>query len=99
MKEIGGDFLDDVPCTLLAASVRPSAKTTAAKSTQSTTKADTSCNTCILQTVGLAQAMVASQPYTAPKSQEQSLICGTIFTDLSMPYPQGFHLWAAGKEV
>ena len=50
------------------------------------------CNACVIKKVGLAQAFVPSQPYQTPSSAEQSLICGTAFSDLSMPYVQGSHI-------
>ncbi len=56
-----------------------------------------SCNTCIQNSVGLAQAMVANQPYETPLSPEQGLICGTAFSSLSMPYSQGFWIWLNEK--
>lgn len=57
------------------------------------------CNACVIKKVGLAQAFVPSQPYQAPSSPEQSLICGTAFSDLSMPYVQGSHIKRNAKEV
>lgn len=47
----------------------------------------------------LAQAYVPFQSYTAPMSQAQSLICGTIFPDLVVPYCSGWHLFQLSKEV
>lgn len=57
------------------------------------------CNACVIKKVGLAQAFVPSQPYQTPSSAEQSLICGTVFSDLSMPYVQGSHIKRNAKEV
>lgn len=56
------------------------------------------CNACVIKKVGLAQAFVPSQPYQTPSSAEQSLICGTAFSDLSMPYVQGTHIKRNAKE-
>lgn len=53
---------------------------------------DVSCNECVLQKVGLAQAMVPMQPYETPSTPEQSLVCGTAFSALSMPYKSGTHI-------
>lgn len=57
------------------------------------------CNSCVLEAVGLAQAMIPDQPYTAPMPQEQSLVCGTVFADLVMPYCADWNLYRFGKEV
>ena len=57
------------------------------------------CNACIIEKIGLAQAFVASQPYQAPSTPEQSLVCGTAFSDLSMPYTQGSHIRQNAREV
>ena len=51
------------------------------------------CNTCVLNHIGLAQAYIPSQPYTTPMEQEQSLVCGTSFTELVMPYCSGWNLY------
>ena len=51
------------------------------------------CNTCVMQSIGLAQAYIPSQPYTTPMEQEQSLVCGTTFTELVMPYCSGWNLY------
>ena len=57
------------------------------------------CNACVIEQVGLAQAMVPFQPYEAPMEQEQSLVCGTVFADLAMPYCSGWNLYRFGKEA
>ena len=77
MKEIGTQFLEQEETALV----------------KQPTMTDDACNACVLERVGLAQAMVPSQPYTAPQGEENSLVCGTVFADLVMPYPQGFHIW------
>ena len=51
------------------------------------------CNTCVMQSIGLAQAYIPSQHYAAPMEQEQSLVCGTTFTELVMPYCSGWNLY------
>jgi hypothetical protein len=51
------------------------------------------CNTCVMKRIGLAQAYIPSQPYTAPMEQEQSLVYGTTFTELVMPYCSGWNLY------
>ena len=56
------------------------------------------CNACVLEKIGLAQAFVPSQPYETPSSAEQSLICGTAFAALSIPYTQGDHIRRNAKE-
>ena len=57
------------------------------------------CNSCVMNHIGLAQAYVPSQTYTAAKEQEQSLVCGTTFTELVMPYCSGWNLYRYMKEV
>ncbi|WP_313528838.1 spore coat associated protein CotJA [Anaerotignum sp.] len=53
----------------------------------------------IEESMELAQAYVPFQPYTAPMSQAQSLVCGTAFSDLVVPYCSGWHLFQLAKEV
>lgn len=55
------------------------------------------CNACVLEQIGPAQAMVPFQPYEAPMEAEQSLICGTVFADLAIPYCSGWNLYRFGK--
>ncbi len=57
------------------------------------------CNACVLERIGLAQAFVPSQPYEQPMEQEQSLICGTAFSELVMPYCSGWNLYRFAKEA
>ena len=57
------------------------------------------CSRCVMEKIGLAQAYVPSQPYTQPMEQEQSLVCGTTFTELVMPYCSGWNLHRYMKEV
>ena len=59
----------------------------------------TDCSSCVMNRIGLAQAYVPSQPYAPPMPQEQSLICGTAFSDLAMPYCSGWNLYRFGKEA
>lgn len=47
----------------------------------------------------LSEAYVPFQPYTTPMSKEQSLICGTVFSELLNPYCSGWHLHSFGREV
>ena len=51
------------------------------------------CSSCVMNRIGLAQAYVPSQPYTTPIEQEQSLVCGTAFSELVMPYCSGWNLY------
>ena len=55
------------------------------------------CNACVLEQIGPAQAMVPFQPYEAPMEAEQSLICGTVFADLAIPYCSGWNLSERGQ--
>ena len=51
------------------------------------------CSSCVMNRIGLAQAYIPSQPYTVPMEQEQSLVCGTTFSELVMPYCSGWNLY------
>ena len=57
------------------------------------------CNRCVMERIGLAQAFVPSQPFGALQEQEQSLVCGTVFPELVMPYCSGWNLYRFGKEA
>ena len=57
------------------------------------------CSSCVMKRIGLAQAYIPSQPYTMPMGQEQSLVCGTVFTELVMPYCSGWNLERFGREA
>ena len=57
------------------------------------------CSSCVMGRIGLAQAYIPSQPYSAPMEQEQSLICGTVFSDLVMPYCSGWNLYRFRREA
>lgn len=57
------------------------------------------CNACMIERVGLAQALIPDQPWQMPMSEEQSLVCGTVFADLAMPYCSGWNLYRFGKEA
>lgn len=57
------------------------------------------CNACVMERIGLAQAFVPTQPWQMPMSEEQSLVCGTVFSDLAMPYCSGWNLYRFGKEA
>lgn len=46
----------------------------------------------------LAQAYVPPQPFESPSTPEQSLICGTAFSALSMPYTSIFAPTGKQKE-
>ncbi len=47
--------------------------------------------------MGRRRAMVPFQPYEAPMEAEQSLICGTVFADLAIPYCSGWNLYRFGR--
>ncbi|WMI81622.1 spore coat associated protein CotJA [Anaerotignum sp. MB30-C6] len=53
----------------------------------------------IEESMELAQAYVPFQPYSTTMNQMQSLVCGTIFSDLVVPYCSGWHLYQLAKEV
>ena len=57
------------------------------------------CSHCVMEHIGLAQAFVPSQPYATPQEPEQSLVCGTAFSELVMPYCSGWNLYRFGKEA
>lgn len=56
-------------------------------------------DTLIEESMELAQAYVPFQPFMAPMDQTQSLVCGTAFYDLIVPYCSGWHLYRFAKEV
>lgn len=60
--------------------------------TQTETKSEQMSN------MHLAQAYVLSQPFETPSTPEQSLICGTAFSSLSMPYTGVFSTSQYAKE-
>lgn len=93
MKEMCNQFVSD-PCSSVGrhCGQSPCAKASTEKETKP------SCNTNGNTTMQLAQAYTPSQPYRAPMSNEQSLVCGTAFTDLVMPYCSGWHLYQIAKE-
>ncbi|NCC16866.1 MAG: spore coat associated protein CotJA [Clostridia bacterium] len=51
----------------------------------------------IEESMELAQAYVPFQPFMAPMGQAQSLVCGTAFYDLIVPYCSGWHLYQFAK--
>ena len=57
------------------------------------------CSSCVMNRIGLAQAYIPSQPYTPPINEEQSLVCGTVFSELVMPYCAGWNLYRFSKEA
>ncbi|MBQ2879665.1 MAG: spore coat associated protein CotJA, partial [Anaerotignum sp.] len=81
-----------------AAAQNTAAKPAASKTVLSDKPVD-SCNACVMERIGPAQAYVPSQSYTAPMEQEQSLVCGTVFSELVMPYCKGWNLYRFSKEV
>ena len=50
------------------------------------------CDSWLIGKMGLAQAYVPFQPNADTMTAEQSLICGTAFSDLVVPYVQGSNL-------
>ena len=97
MKEMCRNFVCNNRCQ------QKSVNTPSAAATQSTTILPDAftgdCSSCVMEKIGLAQAYVPSQPYTQPMEQEQSLVCGTTFTELVMPYCSGWNLHRYMKEV
>lgn len=57
------------------------------------------CNACVTERVGLAQAFIPTQTFAQPMEQEQSLVCGTAFSALAMPYCSGWNLYRFGREA
>lgn len=57
------------------------------------------CNACVTERIGLAQALIPTQPFSQPMEQEQSLVCGTAFADLAMPYCSGWNLYRFRREA
>ena len=99
MREMCRNFVCNQRCARLNTADTQTSSPTAAPAalTPDTNMGD--CNTCVLERIGLAQAMVPFQPYEAPMEAEQSLVCGTAFTSLSMPYCSGWNLYRFGKEA
>lgn len=62
------------------------------------TSQETTCAFAPGSTCPLAQAYVPPQPYESPSTPEQSLICGTVFSALSMPYTSIFATTDTQKE-
>ena len=91
MKEMCRNFICNTNKCPSAAGVQPAALT------PDTSMGD--CASCVMGRIGLAQAYVPSQPYMQPMEQEQSLVCGTIFSDLAMPYCSGWNLYRFGREA
>ena len=90
MKEMCKNFVCDGCNRCNSSGVMPAAVT------PDTTMGD--CNACVMERIGLAQAFVPVQPWQMPMSEEQSLVCGTVFADLTMPYCSGWNLYRFGKE-
>ena len=101
MKEMCRNFIcNNNRCTQAAANTPRSTSAQNANTPSVTPDTSTSdCSTCVIDRIGLAQAFIPSQPYEALKDQEQSLVCGTVFSDLSMPYCSGWNLYRFGKEA
>ena len=97
MKEMCRNFVcDPSRCPQQSANTQRSMPSAAANNAATIPN---QCNTCVIEQVGLAQAMVPFQPYEAPMEQEQSLVCGTVFADLAMPYCSSWNLYRFGKEA
>lgn len=99
MKEMCRNFVCNTGgCPCQSANACPAATNRAATETARPAVTE-DCTACVIKQVGLAQAMVPSQPYEAPMEQEQSLVCGTVFADLVMPYCMGWNFYRYGKEA
>ena len=93
MKEMCRNFIcNNRQCQQATTSLPQSAQATSTYATIPNTSIN-DCSNCVLERVGLAQAYVPSQPYTTPMEQEQSLVCGTTFSELVMPYCSGWNLY------
>jgi|GEM_PF-2343800 len=55
------------------------------------------CNDCIIERTGLADAYVPYQPEFDVMAPEKSLICGTVFQSLAMPYKKSGCVQKGGK--
>ena len=101
MKEMCRNFIcNNNRCTQAAANTPQSTSAQNANSLSVTPDASMGdCSACVIERIGLAQAFIPSQPYETLKDQEQSLICGTVFSELSMPYCSGWNLYRLGKEA
>ncbi len=63
------------------------------------TPVETGCAFAAGSDCPLAQAYVPPQPYESPSTPEQSLVCGTVFSALSMPYTGLFSQPESKKEA
>ncbi|MFI3173771.1 MAG: spore coat associated protein CotJA [Bacillota bacterium] len=54
---------------------------------------------CGMKKPELGACNIPSQPFTPEMSNETSLVCGTVFKDLVMPYEAGWHLYKKTEEV
>lgn len=61
--------------------------------------AGSNCSPCVLNQIGIAQAYIPSQKYSPPMPQEQNLLCGTVFSELIIPYCSGWNLYRFRKEA
>ena len=91
MKEMCRNFVCNNNCQKVSTNATPAATTQAAVNQPDTSMRD--CSSCVMNRIGLAQAYVPSQPYNSPMDQERSLICGTTFSELVMPYCSGWNLY------
>lgn len=98
MKEMCRNFIcNNNRCLHESRNNRPSAAARSEASLPDIPMGD--CSSCVMNRIGLAQAYVPSQPYSAPMEQEQSLVCGTVFSELVMPYCSGWNLHRFRKEA
>ena len=98
MKEMCKDFINEID-TIVADAPSETALASNEMSKNQVTpriiaqkKNPMDCNTCVIQSIGLAQAFVPFQPNANTMDLDQSLICGTAFADLVYPYTRGSHL-------
>lgn len=57
------------------------------------------CNECVVNRIGYAQAYVPYQTDTEMYGTEMGLESGTVFTALNMPYKRGTNLELFGREA
>lgn len=87
MIERSEEFLESIEITDIVTDLNPNPNTEYSQEDMS------------METPELASCNIPSQPYSPSINDENSLVCGTVFPDLVMPYEAGWHLYNMREEV
>ncbi len=87
MREMCNDFLNEANTAANRTRSCPCQNNTNSGGNNNVLEQD--CDSWLIGKMGLAQAYVPFQPNADTMTPEQSLVCGTAFSDLVMPYTQG----------